>query len=211
MRQLVLLALLSSPYADEAPQQASLDVEAKADVFADREKNVANNVIQNANDFSSGWGCTRCTTGGSSDQGGGYPLIGIIGDTNNNNHNVNYDTGENLTAATWTASMVCAPGNKTWVWFRTINGNAPDHYFDLATCAAGATGSGTLSTFAEPYGDGCKVGYTFTGTTAAHRPFIYPADDNGDITFAGDGSTINVYCGQVQYELGGRASQYVDN
>jgi hypothetical protein len=74
-------------------------------------------------------------------------------------------------------------------------------YYNLSTGAVGTVGAGANSTGIEAWGGGwyrCWIAYT--GGAAAHDHEIFPAEADGDETFAGDDATASIYVWGAQHE-----------
>lgn len=156
---------------------------------------------------NSAWGLIRANLGDNtispSGLNNGYS---IIANTTNDDHFI----GQNITVTntiTYSFSAFLKKGNKNWA--RLWNTSVGYVDFDLQNGVVGTQSSATGSI--ESVGNGwyrCSIVYTATSTsTNAHR--IYPLAGDNSRTFAGDGSTINLYFWGAQLEAGSYPTSYI--
>ena len=126
--------------------------------------------------------------------------LGIIGDTTDGQHGVSQ--AATVTAATWSYCCVFEPGDQTFAYLANTTVANATLYADISTCENGTDGAGATPHTPIDYGDKCQVGFSFTGTAAAHTFEVSPAEADGDNAFAGDGATVNVYAEHCKLELG---------
>jgi hypothetical protein len=168
------------------------------------------NLAVQSDDFATSWTAARMTVATNTANGpsGAATLDSLIPSVDANSHAVGQSI--TLTAATYTFSMYARAGANTWVSVvnNTIaNGRA---YFNLSTCVVGSKEAGIIESWAVSQGGGlCRYGFSFTGTAAGHIFSIQPAETEGDIVFAGDGTTVGIYAGGVQVALENYFSSYI--
>jgi len=133
----------------------------------------------------------------------------IAADSTDGSHGV-YKAGITLTAATYAFSVFVKTGSDPTYgvnWVRLFDSTTGNYcYFDLDKVDIGTQYLSTgyiegpfYSGDSTPFYRCCMV---FTGTAVGHNLFIIPALANNDATFAGNGSTPNIYIWGAQIELG---------
>lgn len=106
-----------------------------------------------------------------------------------------------LTAATYTFSTFEKPGNNNWVCLFNNTVAGCSCYFNVSTGAKGTQGVGCTGYIEGPFYNGYyRISIVFTGTAAVHDLRIYSCSADNDLTFAGDGSTKNMYTWNAQCE-----------
>lgn len=141
---------------------------------------------------------------------GSVTAASVVSDTSNNSHRV-YQT-ISLTGQ-HTFSCYYKQAARTYVcmnWYNVTDGH---HYtfFDIANGTVGTTGGSTTARMSGPDAYGfyrCEI--TFTPTTGNTDCYFYPAEDDNDIVFVGDGATIDIYCYGAQVEEGPHATPYIE-
>jgi cysteine-rich repeat protein len=111
------------------------------------------------------------------------------------------------TAVAHTFSVYVDPSTYTWAYLSNDTVANATAYFNLATCTAGTVGAGaTAHVDALQGSDGawCRIGITYTGTSANHTLRIQCAEADGDKAISGDGSTTACALSHAQLEVGTR-------
>lgn len=132
---------------------------------------------------------------------------GIIGDATDGPHGVTQAV--TLTSALYTFSVFAKKGDQDYLLLgnQTIANDLA--WFNLNTGAIGTEEAGVTATM-EDWGDGwyrCAV--TFIGTAAAHTLEVRGADNDNDMGYVGDGSTINIYAWGAQVESRDFMTSYI--
>ena len=135
--------------------------------------------------------------------------VGLIADVTDTQHGVYRQASGNFCPA-W--SVFAKKGDKDWLYFyfEFSWGDVARTgwcYFNLSTGVVGTKSANPdvrcpIYTYMEDWGDGWYRCVCMTIGSTANLPFkIQPALSDGDLTFAGDGTTINTYIwgAQIQY------------
>jgi hypothetical protein len=158
------------------------------------------NLFTYCDDFNNAvWTKTRCTINSDSidGPGPGIQMDAVVCSVDNDTHSVR--TNITLTADDWTFSAVFKAGDKEWIKVVDSITGAYAH-FDLANVAIGTNGNGALP-YIEDLGDGfVLVVLKITGTAASHYWSVFVAENDNDVTFAGDGVTEDIYIWYAQCE-----------
>jgi hypothetical protein len=128
----------------------------------------------------------------------------IKADSTSGLHGVNY--AATLAADGYCFSIYAKAGNKNWIKLQNTTVSNCYAYFNLSTGAKGTSpGSGIIESHISNlhYNDFYRIDITFTGTAASHTLRAMPVAGEGSDSFAGDGSTANVYLWGAQIEVNG--------
>lgn len=132
---------------------------------------------------------------------------GVVGSTVDTVHG--FTQAVTLTAVNHAISVLARPGDKNWIYLSDDTVANGYTYCNVRDCIVGTKGAGAVTNSAMQYANGwCKCSVTVLGTAAAHTIKVAAANADTDNTFAGDGSTINVWAWGVQTETGGFATSY---
>lgn len=152
-----------------------------------------NEVLYSEDLTDASWVKTRATIDANSAVApdGETTADGLVGTSVSNTHFVGQAMAS--TAEEHMFSVFLKAGDRDWAYINiptVANANA---YYDLATPAVGTVGAGATAQI-EDWGDGwCRCLITYTGGAPSHSHDIYAADADGDNTFTGDDSTVNLY------------------
>lgn len=150
------------------------------------------NLITYSQDISQ-WGLFRVATPTLSGTitPDGIPYWNIISSVDLNNHRVS-QTYTALSTVTTVVSCIKNGATNGWV---LLNKSGVSTYLNLAT---GAIGSDTATdTQVEACGTGWKVYWQVVDVIGATSFNVYPAESDGDFTFAGDGTSVDLELTQV--------------
>jgi hypothetical protein len=170
------------------------------------------NEITNSSDFS-GWTATRAAVSsnvaGVTAPDGTVTADGIVGSAATNTHSISNSLGHDTGLQVF--SFWARLGAKTWAYCNIPHVANANAYFNLNTGAVGTVGAGCRA-YCEPWGGGgwarCEVAYA--GAAAPHDHDIYPAVADGNHTYLGDASTVDIYVWGAQHEDGiERATSYI--
>ena len=104
-----------------------------------------------------------------------------------------------LSADYYTLEADATAGNKSWLYLRNRTVADAYAYFHLPSKTIGAIGAGCTASI-NSYRS--RAAINFLGTAADHVLQISPANANGDVDFAGDGSTPSIYVWEASCHLG---------
>ena len=164
------------------------------------------NLVEYSQDFTQ-WSIIRASLGANTTAPNGVnDGYSIIANTTNDDHFVLQSVSVvNTTVYSYTAFL--KKGNKSWA--RLWNTSVGYADFDLENGVVG-TQSGAVGSI-QSFGNGwyrCSIVYTANSTGInSHR--IYTLNGDGDKSFAGDGSTINLYMFGAQLEASSYPTSYI--
>jgi hypothetical protein len=148
--------------------------------------------------------CTIDTSTGIATPDANIDYQGIVSTAVAGVHNVG--DGAVTTAASHTFSGVFKKADKDWVRLTAFRSGIGEDgtYFDLNNGVVGSTSGGSVTASGiRDLGNGnylCWI--TWTATAVTWSMFIYSAEADGDVTFTGDGATIDTYAAFAQVEVG---------
>ena len=171
---------------------------------------------------NSAWNKQRCTISANATTApdGTTTADGIVANTDNSNHPVVYGN-LSTTSNTISFSAHCARGNKDYfqvvVRFQDSSGNTLEYVtfgFDLVNGLTGTLPTDGDSQHIDELDNDwwrlkCTTTYSGTGTVGKVTVYLYPAESFTDITFPGDGSTINTYVWGAQLEEFPHCTSYI--
>ena len=174
------------------------------------------NILSHSEEFSVGW--TKLDAGDTFNDAaavcpdGRTAAASLVADSTDGGHG--FRIQPTVTAATYTFSVYAKPGSgatygNDWICLYNNTVAGATCYFDVANGVKGTEGIGCdgyiegpfYSGDSEPYYRCCIV---FTGTAAVHDLRIYSCEADNDLSFAGNGSDVNVFvwggqCEQSDY------------
>lgn len=163
-----------------------------------------NDVTYSEDLTNAAWSKNRVSIGGSvSDPWGrDCTTCGIISSADNDTHNISFSLG--IKSGDQVDHMYCKSADKSWIQFSLSGTGGENAYFDLDACDHGTESAAGIATATGGFVNGwCHVEIKHAGLTSGSKSiYINPAESDGDKTFAGDGSTVDVYCIGAQSEDG---------
>jgi len=168
------------------------------------------NLIVQSNDLGTTW--TELDAGDSLGTGIAAPAAlelsnAMIADATDGSHG--HSQAVTLTATTYVFSCFAKEGDQTHLYLSDDTVANATGYFNLNTGALGTIGAGATG-YIEDWGEGWyRCAIAFTGTAASHTLKVQTAEGDTDITFAGDGSTINTHVFGVQCEARAYPTSYI--
>ena len=180
------------------------------------------NLLTYSEDFdNSAWAKNASSIGGSTTGPDGNTITanGLIASTDDVSSHYIRQIGVAATPTKdYSLSVFAKKGDKNWLLLKLrFYDSTPTlltentAYFDLDNCAVGTVSSGATSSIKE-LSNGwvrCTITATADATAATSWNIICVAEGNNDSTFAGDGSTINIYTWGAQLEEMPFASSYI--
>lgn len=159
------------------------------------------NLCLRSEDLSTGWATFRATVSSNAITApdGTQTADGLIATTENNSHGV-YQGISIKAGVGYTWNVFAKAGNKNWLrieGYSAANGGVGAAYFDLSTGTKGSTSGSVTSTITDVGGGwylcSLKMDSSEFASSGVVSFYSNPVNGNNDNTFAGDGSTVNVY------------------
>ena len=126
-------------------------------------------------------------------------IYNIVADTASKAHKLVQQI--TLTADYYTFEVEVEPGDREWIYVADAQVSNAYAYFNVLNGTVGTTGAGcTANIYTRSNRRRCAI--TILGTATAHTFEIAPAQANGTLAFAGDGSTPNIYVWEASCHLG---------
>ncbi len=121
-----------------------------------------------------------------------------------------FSQGVTTTAATWTMSVWFYPGNKDWARISCPSIANAQAWFNVRTCRVGTIGAAVTAANTMQYANGwCRGWVSYTSTAASVTIGYYLSEADNDLTFVGDGATVNTWFWGAQVELGAHPTSYI--
>lgn len=179
------------------------------DAKTDRDLDVVkSNSFPNSEDVTGAeWTAFLCTiTSSTGVTFRGREVQGLIGTAVNNQHRITSDLAPS-TAMTHIFTAWVKAGARSAIRLQSTNQAAADVWaqfkLDGTATEASLASAGVLNHAIEADEDGFyKCTFAYDGGTANHSHRLQPVDDAevDDVTYTGDGSTVDVYIAQVQHD-----------
>lgn len=153
-------------------------------------------------DFSNAaWTGTRLAsfdTDGQISPDGSTTMDGLVGTAVDNTHYVTQSISSS--AATHFVSVFAKPGDQDWLYIESPSVANANCYFNVSTGEVGTAGAAATGHISRKYKNGSyKCIMQYTGGAAAHDHNFYAAAADGDNTYLGDGSTVNLWLWGAQH------------
>lgn len=124
----------------------------------------------------------------------------LIASTDNASHSFR-PLNNIVTAGKYTIRLLAKPGDRDWVCISNT-GSSQLAYFDLVNKQIRNQTVGTEATISDFDGTWTEIEFASNFSVGVNQVFIYIAEDNGVLAYAGDGVTVSGSVKEVQYREG---------